>query len=87
MFESDRARLLLRSGVTLAGSLHGPARLAVAGFTAGGLATLDAFAAADYDVVAAVARPGRVQVVRNLAGVLARARTSSRTGAPHAVAA
>ncbi len=74
VFESDRARVLLRSGAALAADLRGSARLAVAGFTAGGLATLDAFAAAGHDVLSSTARPSRAGVVRHLGRVLARAR-------------
>ena len=57
MFESDRARVLLRSGAALVADLSGSARLAVGGFVAGGLATLDAFAAGGHDVLASTLRP------------------------------
>jgi squalene synthase HpnC len=73
-FESDRARVLLRSGLPLVAGLRGSARLAIAGFVAGGLATLDAFAAAGGDVLTAPRRPAGRRVARHLAGVLAAAR-------------
>ncbi len=61
---SDRARDLLRSGSPLARSLRGRPRWAVAGFTAGGMAALDAIAAADHDVLAHSVRPRRADVLR-----------------------
>ena len=51
-FEVSRARELLDSGAGLVGRLSGRARIAVAGYVGGGRATLDAIAAADYDVLA-----------------------------------
>jgi phytoene/squalene synthetase len=74
LFESDRARVLLRSGVPLVAGLSGSARLAIAGFVAGGLSTLDAFDAAGHDVLSATRRPSKPRVARHLAGVLAAAR-------------
>lgn len=56
-FEVERARGLLRRGEPLIASVHGWARLAVAGFAAGGHAALDGIAAQHYDVLA---RPPRV---------------------------
>jgi squalene synthase HpnC len=50
-FECDRAAALLRSGAPLVASLHGRARVAVAGYVGGGIATLEAIAAANYDVL------------------------------------
>jgi squalene synthase HpnC len=79
VYECDRARVLLRSGAGLVADLSGTARLAVAGFTAGGLATLDAFAAAGHDVVARTVRPSRAGVLRHLTSLLARARTQARS--------
>ena len=49
-FEVHRARGLLNEGSPLFGQLHGRARLAVAGYVAGGQVALDAIEAADYDV-------------------------------------
>ena len=49
-FEADRARALLDSGSDLIARLPWQPRVAVAGFVAGGMAALDAVAAADFDV-------------------------------------
>ena len=62
--EVDRARRLLHGAAPpLCGSLRGRARLAVAGFAGGGLATLDAIEAARYDVLAVDARPSRLRTL------------------------
>ena len=58
-FECARASELLASGAGLTASLHGRARIAVAGYVAGGRAALDALAAADYDVLGSRPRPTR----------------------------
>ena len=61
-FECDRAASLLRSGAPLVASLRGRARVAVAGYVGGGLATLAAISAAGYDVLHATptaSRPAR----------------------------
>jgi len=60
-FESARAAALLDEGAPLTGTLRGAARLAVAGYLAGGRATLAAIAAAGNDVLRATPRPGRRQ--------------------------
>jgi squalene synthase HpnC len=56
-FECDRARALLASGRPLVASLRGWARVAVAGYVAGGQAALDAIAAAHHDVLAQTCKP------------------------------
>lgn len=56
-FECDRARALLASGRPLVASLRGWARVAIAGYVAGGEASLDAIAAARYDVLAHTCSP------------------------------
>jgi squalene synthase HpnC len=61
---AGRARALLRSGDPLVPSLRGPARLAVAGFVAGGHAALDALEAAGFDVTSATVGPARGRVAR-----------------------
>ena len=65
-FETARAAGLLDAGAPLIGTLRGAARLAVAGYVAGGRAALAAITAADYDVLRQTPRPGR----RRLAGEL-----------------
>lgn len=52
-----RARDLLQSGRPLVRRLRGWARIAVAGYLAGGLATADALDAAGYDVLGRAVRP------------------------------
>jgi len=65
-FETGRARTLLDAGAPLIGMLRGAARVAVAGYVAGGRAALAAIAAADHDVLRATPRPRK----RRLAGEL-----------------
>jgi len=71
-FECDRAGGLLRSGTPLVASLRGRARMAVAAYVGGGLATLAAISAAGYDVLRstpAASRPARtLAAVRVLRG-------------------
>jgi squalene synthase HpnC len=50
-FETDRAARMLDSGAPLVHTLYGAARLAVAGYLAGGRAALAAIRAQDYDVL------------------------------------
>jgi squalene synthase HpnC len=66
-----KARSRLASGQILTASLRGGARVAVAGFTAGGLATADAFAAADFDVLGLPVRPRRLRLMRHLVALMA----------------
>jgi squalene synthase HpnC len=73
-FEVQRARKLLREGEPLAGSLRGGARLAIAGFVAGGRAALDGIAAQDFDVLARPPRVRRWDWLRHFAALLWRAR-------------
>jgi squalene synthase HpnC len=63
--EVQRARALLLSGVPLVRSLRGSARIAVAGFVAGGLATSEALRRADHDVLARDIVPRKSDVVRH----------------------
>jgi squalene synthase HpnC len=58
-FEVNRALAMLDSGSALVGRLSGVARVAVAGYVAGGRATARAFAAAGHDPLATEVRPGR----------------------------
>ncbi|PZS15694.1 MAG: squalene synthase HpnC [Acidimicrobiales bacterium] len=55
-FEAARARLFLDAGSPLVASLRGRPALAVAGFIAGGQATLDAIERSGFDVLATNAR-------------------------------
>ena len=73
-FESDRAAALISSGSPLVGQLRGWARVAVAGYIAGGRAALAAIALAGNDVLAATPKPARSRTVRDLASTLVRGR-------------
>jgi squalene synthase HpnC len=73
-FEADRAATLISSGAPLVSQLHGAARVAVAGYVAGGRAALAAIARADYDVLAATPKPAKSRTVRELASTLVRGR-------------
>ncbi|MCL2781870.1 MAG: squalene/phytoene synthase family protein [Actinomycetia bacterium] len=68
-----RARRLLAPGAGLVRGLRGWARVAVAGYVAGGLATADALADADYDVLARPIGPAKSRLawhaVKLLAGI------------------
>jgi squalene synthase HpnC len=72
--ECDRARELLRSGVTLVSSLRGRARFAVAGYVGGGVAALDALRSARYDVLSQAPRPSKATRVRATLAVVRSAR-------------
>jgi squalene synthase HpnC len=73
-FEASRAAALISSGAPLVGQLGGWARIAVAGYIAGGRAALAAIALAGNDVLAATPKPARSRTVRELASTLARGR-------------
>jgi len=72
--EAARAAGLLDSGAPLIGQLRGWARLAVAGYLAGGRAALGALAAARYDVLTVTPRPGKGRTMRELISALVRGR-------------
>jgi squalene synthase HpnC len=69
-FEVARARGLLREGAPLIGELRGRARIALAGFLAGGRAALDAIEDAGYDVLPGPPRAGNRRRLRGLAMTL-----------------
>jgi squalene synthase HpnC len=75
-FEIDRAEAMLTEGAALVPCLRGWARVAVAGFVAGGQATVRALRATDGDVLGRQATPRRthtaVAAIRLLAGKSAR---------------
>jgi squalene synthase HpnC len=73
-FETDRAQALLDEGAPLVGTLRGAARLAVAGYLAGGRAALAAIRAQQYDVLSATARPRKPRMMLELAKAYARGR-------------
>jgi squalene synthase HpnC len=73
-FEVERARQLLDQGAPLVGNLRGSARVAVAGYVAGGRAALAAITNAGHDVLCATHKPRRGR----LAGEMLRAYAAGR---------
>jgi squalene synthase HpnC len=73
-FEADRAARLLDAGAPLVGTLHGAARLAIAGYVAGGRATLKAITAARYDVLRSTPRPGKTDTLALMASCYVKGR-------------
>lgn len=67
--EAGRARELLAAGPPLASSLPGRARLAVAGFVAGGIAALESLERAHHDVLSVRCRPSKRGVAEHMASV------------------
>jgi squalene synthase HpnC len=65
-YEAARASALLDEGAPLIGTLRGAARLAVAGYVAGGRAALSAIAACGNDVLSVTPRPDKRKVARNM---------------------
>jgi squalene synthase HpnC len=73
-FQVARASALLSAGSPLIATLRGAARLAVAGYVAGGRAALAAIEAARYDVLAATPRPAKRRMLAELARAYPRGR-------------
>jgi squalene synthase HpnC len=73
-FETTRAREMLDRGAPLIGTLRGAARVAVAGYVAGGRAALAAIAAADHDVLRGTPRPRKQRLAAELILAYARGR-------------
>jgi squalene synthase HpnC len=67
-----RAEALLESGRPLVRRLHGWARLAVAGYLAGGQATARALRSADFNVLASTVRPRKTATIAGAARLMAR---------------
>jgi squalene synthase HpnC len=67
----ERTDALFQTGRPLVHRLHGWARVAVAGFLAGGQATAAALRAADFDVLARAVRPGKVRTLASAARLMA----------------
>ena len=65
-FEVERAGQLLGEGAPLVGNLHGYARVAVAGYVAGGRAALAAITEAGHDVLRATHKPRRGRLAREM---------------------
>ncbi|MBV9093355.1 MAG: squalene synthase HpnC [Streptosporangiaceae bacterium] len=66
-FETARTAALLDAGAPLVGTLHGAARLAVAGYVAGGRAALAAIGNQQFDVLKGTPRPGKPRLAAELA--------------------
>jgi squalene synthase HpnC len=73
-FEADRAGQLLDEGAPRVGTLRGAARLAIAGYVAGGRATLKAIEAGGYDVLRSTPRPGKADTLALMASCYIRGR-------------
>jgi len=73
-FEADRAGRLLAAGAPLVGTLRGAARLAIAGYVAGGRATLKAIEADGYDVLRRTPRPGKADTLAMMASCYVKGR-------------
>ncbi|WP_338894822.1 squalene synthase HpnC [Streptomyces sp. TG1A-60] len=69
-YEAERARLLLKEGTPLVGSVHGGLKLLLAGFVAGGRAALHALAAAEFDVLPGPPKPGKLRLLREVGATL-----------------
>lgn len=69
-FEAWRARKLLQDGSRLVGRLHGPARVAVAGFVGGGLAALDSIARIGFDPISSTAHTSKLAAAGHTARLL-----------------
>jgi squalene synthase HpnC len=79
----SRAGALLEEGYPLVDSLRGRARLAVAGFVGGGRAAAAAIEAHGYDVLGGSPRPSKVELAREVAATLWRARRTSSSSHDH----
>ncbi len=73
-FETDRASRLLDEGAPLVGTLRGAARLAVAGYLAGGRAALAAIRAQGHDVLSGTPRPRKQRLAAELVKAYVRGR-------------
>jgi squalene synthase HpnC len=80
LFEAQRATELLDAGTPLVGMLRGWAKLAVAGYVAGGRATLDAMRRAGGDVVSQPVHGRRADLLRHLVTLLTRRRAGTAFG-------
>jgi len=74
VFETDRASRLLDEGAPLVGTLRGAARLAVAGYVAGGRAALAAIRAQRHDVLKGTPRPRKQRLAAELVEAYVRGR-------------
>ena len=75
-FETERARALVVSGSPIVGTLRGWARVAVAGYVAGGLAAADALRRPGADPLVATPAASKAATARHAVAVLARGRAA-----------
>jgi len=73
-FEVDRAAAGLDAGSPLIGTLKGAARLAIAGYVAGGRATVKAIRDSGYDVLRSTPRPGKAATIAMMASCYVKGR-------------
>jgi len=73
-FEVDRAAALLDAGSPLIGTLKGAARLAIAGYVAGGRAAVKAIRDSDYDVLRSTPKPGKAATIAMMASCFVKGR-------------
>jgi squalene synthase HpnC len=73
-FETDRAAVMLSAGAPLIGTLRGAARVAVAGYVAGGRAALAAITGAGHDVLRGAPKPRKQRLAAELLLAYARGR-------------
>jgi squalene synthase HpnC len=73
-FETIRAQALLDAGAPLVGTLRGAARVAVAGYLAGGRAALAAIRSQRHDVLSGTPKPRKPRLVAELARAYLRGR-------------
>lgn len=62
-YQVQRAVAMLDEGAALLGTVRGAARVAVAGYLAGGFATAEALAKGGFDVLARTPRPARADIL------------------------
>ena len=73
-FETNRANQLLNDGAPLVKTLHGAARLAVAGYVAGGRAAFRSIEDHGYDVLASTPKPRKPVLIKELVKAYLRGR-------------
>jgi squalene synthase HpnC len=73
-FETERAIRMLDEGAPLVGTLGGAARLAIAGYVAGGRAALKAITGCGYDVLKQTPKPGKATTLAGLVSCYVRGR-------------
>ena len=73
-FETRRAATLLDEGSPLVGTLGGFARIAIAGYVAGGRAALKAIRGAGYDVLRGTPKPAKATTLAGLASAYVKGR-------------